>query len=76
MSVTVRFTRVDVPPPEYDCYWGHLTVFWPDEEGNEGLAFVEVRLPKTLHSLDEIKMHALNRMKEFFQEVLAAEYSD
>jgi hypothetical protein len=74
MSVKIWFQSLDVTAAEEGFNWAHRTVRWPGLEASEGIAQVNLRVPRKLQSLDEIKTHALNRLKELLQEVLEAEY--
>ena len=63
MSVIVTFDKVEITDPEIGLNWAHLDLDWPGEEARD-IATVKLRVPSTLHNLDEIKIYTLNRFKE------------
>lgn len=70
MSVEAYFRNVVLSGYE-DFNWARLSFAW-----HECQADVEVRVPKQLQSIEEIKARALSRAKEFFQLCAAADYSE
>ena len=73
MSVIVTFDKVEITDPEIGLNWAHLDLDWPGEEARD-IATVKLRVPSTLHNLDEIKIYTLNRFKELLQEVSSANF--
>jgi hypothetical protein len=77
MSVEAYFRNVVLSGYE-DYNWARLSFDWArlSFAWHSCQADVEVRVPKQLQSIEEIKAHALSRAREFFQLCAAADYSE
>jgi hypothetical protein len=74
-SVRILFHSLDPATSVEAFHWVDITLRWPGEQASD-VATVHLRVPRKLQNVDEIKMYALNRLKELFQEVIEAEYFD
>jgi len=77
MKIIVELNRIDILPEEHNFNWVKLYFSTPDQDGNNDFsATIEIRVPKTIQDIREIKKYSLQQAKDFLAHCTNADFVD